>query len=107
MRKIDKNPFPFAMWPDQQRLAKSKTIEFHDASADDLHHLDNAEQCKDPQHIPILSPIGAPSSSNIEPAWTIPEEHRAKWHEEQDARRAQLENPDEQEKGTFEDEPYF
>lgn len=81
MRKIDKNPFPFALWPNQQRLAKSKTIEFHDASADDLHHLDNAEQGKDPQHIPTLSPIGAPSSSGIDPAWTIPEEHRAKWHE--------------------------
>ena len=81
MRKIDKNPFPFAIWPNQQRLAKSKTIEFHDASADDLHHLDNAEQGKDPEHIPTLSPIGAPNSSGISPVWTIPEEHRAKWHE--------------------------
>ena len=81
MRKIDKNPFPFSIWPNTQRFMKSKAIEFHDASADDLHHLDNAEQGKDPQHIPTLSPTGAPSSSSIEPAWTIPEEHRAKWHE--------------------------
>ena len=81
MRKIDKNPFPFAIWPNEQQFRKSKAIEFHDASADDLHHLDAAEQGKDPQHIPMLSPIGAPSSSGISPVWTIPEEHRAKWHE--------------------------
>jgi len=81
MRKIDRNPFPFAIWPNEQQFRKSKAIEFHDASADDLHHLDAAEQGKDPQHIPVLSPIGTPSSSGISPVWTIPEEHRAKWHE--------------------------